>query len=153
MKRILAIAIAAVLMGACGSSSRSSPPTTTRTPVTLPPTTTKPATRSLIIKLALKTASLTITAPFCEGSGGFSDINSGADVTIYDGSGTILGNDNLGPGVSMSPLECDFVVNLKTLPMSAFYSIGIGNRGKLNYSAAQLDADHDFLELTLGNGT
>jgi len=73
----------------------------------------------------------------CSGTGGYSDMTAGASVTVYDGSGTIVGSGALVFGVRHgSTCEWDFGVN--DLPDVPFYQVEVSHRGKITVANADL---------------
>jgi hypothetical protein len=83
----------------------------------------------------------------CAGTGGFSDIRTGAPVTIYDATGTIVGVGGLAvgtptginstQGVVSYVTGCDFPFTVAHVPTgSTFYQYEISHRGKLTFQPA-----------------
>lgn len=114
----------------------------------------------------------------CSGDGGFSDFGRGMNVTIRNGAGEIIGTGstrNLSRADigEFDSAETDDLNKYSTLELTAafaqlrgssqctvwfeveagkadFYSVAVGRRGELTYSAKEL-ADKDWhVELTLG---
>ena len=86
----------------------------------------------------------------CAGSGGYSDIAAGTQVTVKNGDGTIIATGELEAGDG-GGATCTFPFTVESVPDSEFYSIEVGHRGALNYSKAEL-ADADWnVDLSLGN--
>ncbi|MFE1321040.1 hypothetical protein [Kitasatospora phosalacinea] len=85
----------------------------------------------------------------CAGSGGYGDIGTGADVTVYDESGKVLAVGALGPGRTQGLDGCTFMVNVTEVPTGPkFYQVEIGHRGKINLSSS--DAEAGLFGATLG---
>jgi hypothetical protein len=75
----------------------------------------------------------------CSGSGGFGDIEDGAQVTVTNGSGTIIAVAPLEDGEVTTPsMTCTFQFEV-AVPYEAFYSFTVSHRGTLNASYQQLD--------------
>lgn len=82
----------------------------------------------------------------CEGAGGFADIVGGAQVTVLDEDGTILGVGELEDGliaaaVGQTGLECEFEFEVTDIPLDrAFYSIEVGGelRGDVTFTADEM---------------
>jgi hypothetical protein len=107
----------------------------------------------------------------CRGTGGYDDFGAGMDVTVRDGSGTIIGSTNTtrwddehleavlvaddGSEETVETLRdlyeslCVTVLEVEVEP-SAFYEISIGSRGELTYSHEELDDQRRFVRMTLG---
>ncbi|MFF2814850.1 hypothetical protein ACFVT9_04850 [Kitasatospora cineracea] len=85
----------------------------------------------------------------CAGSSGYSDIRTGAGVTVYDESGKVLAIGALGPGMTQGVDGCAFTVNVAKVPKgSKFYQVEISHRGKINLSSN--DAEAGLFGATLG---
>ena len=88
----------------------------------------------------------------CSGDGGYSDIDFGSNVTVYDGSGKILATGILGIGIGSSYSRCVFPVEIsKKVPTKDFYAIEVTHRGKVAYSKSQLEEKDWEVSLTLGD--
>jgi hypothetical protein len=75
----------------------------------------------------------------CSGSGGFGDIEDGAQVTVTNGSGTFIAVAPLEDGEVTTPsITCTFEFEV-AVPYEAFYSFTLSHRGTLNASYQQLD--------------
>lgn len=90
----------------------------------------------------------------CAGKGGFVDIVVGAQVTIKDQTGAVIGLTNLDRGTadvsSASVATCTFPFLVADVPTATFYSIEISHRGEVRYAAADLAAKQWSVALTLG---
>jgi hypothetical protein len=88
----------------------------------------------------------------CYGTGGYSDIEGGMDVTVRDKSGSILASTSTSIGTSDDDdflFSCEFKFTLE-VPSSDFYSITIGRRGELNYSLSEMKEMSWNVSLFLG---
>lgn len=97
--------------------------------------------------------SVTQDGDFCFTSGGFSDIGSGTDITVLDGSGIVIATSRLERPVTLEgqTWACVFPFIIENVPAVDFYTIEVGRRGDLTYSAAELQAADYHLDLTLGD--
>jgi hypothetical protein len=86
----------------------------------------------------------------CYTSGGYSDVNSGTNVTVKNGDGKLLGVTDLSSGVTVGSYMCKFSFELE-VSKSDFYSFDIGNRDEVSYSKEELEDKGWNLELTLGD--
>jgi hypothetical protein len=83
--------------------------------------------------------SILVGAGGCSGSGGYSDIRSGAGITVADATGTIVATGSLGVGRSRSSTICTFAFTISNVPTgSAFYQIEVGHRGAVTYGRDDL---------------
>ncbi len=85
----------------------------------------------------------------CLMSEGYRDIKYGANVTVRDGAGTVLGISELKLPTSVKATSCEYPFAV-TVGNSEFYSIKIGNRREVIYSKADLESQGWTLGLTLG---
>jgi hypothetical protein len=138
--------LASVVLGACGSGSAH--PASTNTASTMPAataTTTAAHTLQGTFQISGVTVVVRIAGSDCEGSDGFSDINSGTQVIVKDASGTIVGTSALGTGTEVPPPDssshaCSFSFSVSSLPDASFYSVEVGHRGAQTFSKSQLEA-------------
>ena len=86
---------------------------------------------------------------------GYEDIRDGAQVVITDASSKTIAVGKLGPGKMRRPggadasdRHCVFAFEVSAPRGHDFYGIEVSHRGRLQYTAAQLQAP---LELTLGD--
>ena len=87
----------------------------------------------------------------CEGQGGYSDIDAGAQVVVRDGSGEILGSTNLGPGEVEDEVACIYEFLVIGVPDDRKqYVLEIGRRGQVVSSRAEMLADEWSFEVGLG---
>ncbi|MFE7235071.1 hypothetical protein ACFVAF_31470 [Streptomyces sp. NPDC057596] len=85
----------------------------------------------------------------CSGTGGYSDIDFGAQVTITDAAGTLVAMGSLGFG-QKTDQGCEFPFTVDDItPGSKFYTVEISHRGGLTKTEEQLrEGDLGF---TLGD--
>ncbi len=93
--------------------------------------------------------SITSTGATCQGTGGYSDIQPGAPVTLKDGDGKILGSTSLLSGTGTTS-SCTFSFSIPDVPEVPFYSMEIGRRGAVTNSLAVMQANGWTFGLTLG---
>ncbi|MEB3247756.1 MAG: hypothetical protein VKK07_00245 [Merismopediaceae bacterium] len=78
----------------------------------------------------------------CYGTGGYSDIEGGMEVTIRNDIGKIIAIGRTDAGYRQqgeySSVTCIFPFKVTDIPRSPFYSIEIGRRGKVNFSYTEL---------------
>lgn len=89
----------------------------------------------------------------CSGSGGFRDIEGGAQVTVLNEDSSVVGIGGLSDGV-MADGYCLFPFKVSNVAQSATYQIEIGSsgsRGMQRYSDADLSAAHYSVALSLGD--
>ena len=84
----------------------------------------------------------------CEGTSGYSDIASGTQVVVADGSGRTLATTYLGEG-SGGDTKCVFDFSFQITEGASDYAVTISHRGTQHYTFTQLL--NDGLHLTLGN--
>jgi hypothetical protein len=91
----------------------------------------------------------------CAGSGGYDDIDEGAQVTVTDQAGTVLAVSRLISGVTVKDPEyehlttCMFSWSVLGVPAGRGpYGIEVAHRGVLHYDEARLRAED--VTLTLG---
>lgn len=143
---LMAAAISLVLLG-CGAAS-SAPPSP-------PPT----ATGHLLSgKLGFLNGGEHVerTATSCSGTGGYSDISTGAQVTVKDQTGTVIAvgvlvDDPLLAKAYESGLHlgCFFKFDIQ-VPEATFFTLDIAGRDPVTYSKADLEATKWQIVLTLG---
>lgn len=120
------------------------------------------------------TDSVSGTAESCRGTGGYSDVGPGMNVTVRNGSGEVIASGNTESldaeeyfgteeeegGESTSPQEraetmfevlgCTVVFETK-VPKEDFYVIAVGRRGELSFSRQELEELNWNVSLTLGD--
>jgi hypothetical protein len=90
----------------------------------------------------------------CYGTGGYSDMAEGADVTVKDGAGKILATGSLGGGtgsISNFASSCSFEFTVQ-VPDADFYTVEVSHRGGVNFSHADLESKGWTVSLSLGSG-
>ena len=92
------------------------------------------------------------TADTCAGQGGYNDMHDGTEVVVKDGAGVIIGTGRLDfdPTADGRANVCVWRFEAPT-KSSDFYSVSIGHRDPVTYSATEMDALDWSLVLTLGN--
>ncbi|GAB2752224.1 hypothetical protein GCM10027199_25970 [Amycolatopsis magusensis] len=86
----------------------------------------------------------------CLGSGGYSDIHTGASVTVYGASGSVVGNGHLGPGKSATSGSCAYSLLVENVPEGEkFYQVEVSHRGKITVTAENAKAG--LVALSLGD--
>jgi hypothetical protein len=76
----------------------------------------------------------------CSGTGGYSDIRPGTEVTVRDGSGSLIASNQLGvSSYNSDSRSCVFAFIVSDVPRADFYEIAVGRRGSLSYSRSQLE--------------
>lgn len=90
----------------------------------------------------------------CSGTGGYSDVREGAQLTVSDESGTVLGVAEFSPG-NVDPYDvgdesfCQFAFVAAGLPRADFYVFELGRRGDLTYSLGDMERMNWRLNLHL----
>jgi hypothetical protein len=88
----------------------------------------------------------------CSGSGGYDDMTEGADVTLYNEKGTIVGTTSLMSGTASAIGTCDFSFSFDPMPLTApFYQIEVTHRGRVTESISQLRSNGYEFDLSLGS--
>jgi hypothetical protein len=88
----------------------------------------------------------------CFGTGGYSDIGTGAQVIVTDRAGTVIASGDLGPGKVESVegfqvCQFSFVVDV---PATEFYRFEVGDRGSITYTNDELEREGWHVDFTLG---
>jgi hypothetical protein len=116
---------------------------------------TAPAAKTFTLKatvrlshgVALKMGAL----PCIAGSPGDSDVTAGAQVTVYDDAGKVLGVGALESGlfpVEMLQGPCDFPFTVTGVPMGGkFYQVGVAGHARMTLTAE--DAESGSAALTI----
>lgn len=85
----------------------------------------------------------------CHGTGGYSDLQDGAQVIVTDPAGKTVALGTLGEGVEATVTSCLFPVNVPAVPTGLqFYGVAVTHRGSVQYSPEQLKTG---VSLTLGS--
>ncbi|WP_410640615.1 hypothetical protein [Amycolatopsis sp. lyj-346] len=86
----------------------------------------------------------------CGGSGGYSDITTGAAVTVYNAAGTVLSQGALGTGRPDGAGTCVFSLAAPNVPSGEkFYLVEVSHRGRIMVQPE--DARHGKVALSLGS--
>ncbi len=91
------------------------------------------------------------TGSGCQGTRGYDDIHSGAQVVVRDESGTVLATTSLGNGTLLETGMCYFEFHVGSLPRAQFYSFEVSRRGELTYSRSELEQNDWTFEASLGS--
>ena len=77
----------------------------------------------------------------CAGTGAWSDIHSGAEVSVSDAAGGVVGRARLSRGEALgTPKHCRFTIRVGSLPRMPAYTVKIGAReGGYQVDFADLD--------------
>ncbi len=144
LTRSLTLAAAVALLSGCGASAA-------------PAASESSESRTINGTLVLKGGEYPTTRSTCRGSGGYSDIHSGAQVKVTNEAGFIVGTGFLGdgqPGEDILNMDfavnCTFPVTIPVVDEAKFYTITVGNRGGMTYSASDLEALGYEIALSLG---
>ncbi|WP_242089278.1 hypothetical protein [Curtobacterium sp. DN_7.5] len=152
----LAIPVLIFALGGCAVDGQvGATPTPTPEPFSASGTITVPM--DISASLPLQDGNPTIGNP-CVPQAGYSDIESGAQVTVANAAGETIAVGQLSPnGLQNGPSGdafyqsvCEFAISVDDIPpTSKFYSVHVGNtnRGEQTFTAAQLK---DGIALTLG---
>ncbi|MEV8389804.1 MULTISPECIES: hypothetical protein [unclassified Streptomyces] len=91
----------------------------------------------------------TVLDELCSGTGGYSDIDFGAQVNITDAAGTLVATGSLGFGEG-TEVGCAFSFSVDDItPGSKFYTVEVSQRGGLTQTEDELRAGG--MEFTLGD--
>lgn len=84
----------------------------------------------------------------CRGQGGYSDIQTGTQVIVYDASGKQLAVGQLGLGAAADAFDCiyPFVVTGVPVGDGGPYSVEVSHRGKIAFTRAQAA----YIQMSLG---
>lgn len=73
----------------------------------------------------------------CEGDGGYSDLRTGAQVTVRDAANVIIGTGTLSEG-RPNATDCLWFFRVE-VPAATFYTVAVGRRSAPTYSRADLE--------------
>jgi hypothetical protein len=111
--------------------------------------------RALFADVVLKDGSREPEGRRCAGTGGYADIRFGADVTVTDASGRVIGTGTLVQGIRVkrgsATTDCLFRFGIRDLPTTDFYGIEVSDRGIVTYSLDELNDANWDVDLTIGN--
>jgi serine/threonine-protein kinase len=95
-------------------------------------------------------ASITTTSTGCAGTGGYSDMQLGAVVTVRDGSDKVIATGRIVTSEPLGTHQCHFTFRVSDVPDADFYQVEVSHRGALTFSRTEMDAQGWALALTLG---
>jgi hypothetical protein len=108
-----------------------------------------PATLTVSGTFVLTDDNLFLGTDGCAGQDGYSDISTGAAVTVTDGTGAIVGLGRLDSAQLTSTDDCTFSFSVADVPAGKnFYGVEVTHRGAVKYAEADLA---EPLALTLGS--
>jgi hypothetical protein len=90
--------------------------------------------------------------PNCSGTSGYDDLKQGTSVVLHDAKGTIVGTAPLSAGTPTAT-TCLFNFTMSDVAESPFYTVNIGSRGGPTYQLADFEANGWTLNLSIGDGT
>lgn len=128
---VLALA-SALLIAGCGTEPSPSP-----SPSPAPTPSPSPVTHDLVdANVYVHGGVVDLSDPTdCAGAGQFADLHSGAEVTVTDAAGVIVGRGALSKGVAQEdPVGCRLWIRVDGLPESPRYSVTVGERPPLHMS-------------------
>ncbi len=91
---------------------------------------------------------ITTSGSSCRGTGGFTDIRSGTQVTVKNGKGEVLTTTTLGVGTGDSS-DCVFPFSFSVTEGQDAYVISVSHRGDITFSFEQIKNNN--VALTLGH--
>jgi hypothetical protein len=110
-----------------------------------------PAKHTVTGTLTLVDASAGFTSgSSCAGSGGYSDITPGNNVTVYDGKQNIIATSTLGHGTGTFG-ACVLTFTVPDVPDEAFYKVEVSHRGGLSFSKTDMQAANWTVSMSLGH--
>ncbi|GCB00964.1 hypothetical protein NCCNTM_45980 [Mycolicibacterium sp. NCC-Tsukiji] len=89
---------------------------------------------------------ISVSGSSCSGSGGYSDIDQGTQVTVKNGKGDVLATTTLGAG-SGGRYVCTFPFSFQITEGEDRYVVSVSRRGEMSYSFKDLKADGVSLQL------
>jgi hypothetical protein len=137
MRRAFALALIPVLTACSTGSSQPKAPSTITVTGTL--------TLSRGTDLNWVTLTDVHEGATCYGTSGYGDIAKGAQVTVYDAHGTVIGSGALGDGTVQST-DCVFAFSVPAVSKTNFYQVEVSHRGKITVTPAEVGS----VSLTLG---
>lgn len=95
----------------------------------------------------------------CSGSGGatnggYTDIDEGSQVTVKDESNKLIATGNLGKGATADigfGGACVFPLSVVNVPVATFYTIEVGTRKGITYSAKEMQDKNWQVNISLGS--
>jgi hypothetical protein len=85
----------------------------------------------------------------CTGTGGYDDLEQGAEVVVTDEANKIIGTSSLGEG-RISGSDCIFRFVVSNLPRAKFYGVEVSHRGKVTNSYDELVTQRWTVDLSIG---
>jgi hypothetical protein len=74
---------------------------------------------------------------YCEGEGGYGDINASTQVVVTNGDGDSITRTELGPGV-VDGLSCKYEFSFEVTEGEDMYVVAVGDRGETTYTFDEL---------------
>lgn len=152
--RIVFLAAPLALVVGCGSSAASTGSTSSGSPAVTASPSPKNEVLGGTLELTTDSTGLIVTGSSCAGIGGYSDIDSGTSVVLTNENGTVIDTTSLLPGTPKNPgdaqVTCSFMFTFGPIPKAKFYSVEVSHRGKITESAAELKANDNVFQVTLG---
>lgn len=151
--RVIVTIAAVLLLAACGSNTDQ---------VSDSPTPSTPATLTVAGTVTVEADTMSSEHAMggaCVTDGGYSDIRTGAQVTVADSAGKAIAlgalesgyvTEVFGPGTAVEGMayKCSFGFTVNDVPSSEqIYSVGVSHRGKVNFTRDKLN---EPLALTIG---
>jgi hypothetical protein len=106
-------------------------------------------TRKLIGAVILNDPGAERTATECSGSGQYTDITGGLEVTITDETGEVIGSTGLAVDARGGEGQCLYLWEVMVGPASS-YSIEVGDRPAGTYTVADLNQRNWGVAVTFG---
>jgi hypothetical protein len=87
----------------------------------------------------------------CVGTGGFSDIQTGTDVTVTDEASRIVGIGHIVSSSRVNIVVCSLRFTVPGVPERPFYKVEVSHRGGLTYSLQDMKSRNWTIDATLGS--
>jgi len=132
---VVLVLASALLIAGCGAEPSPSP-----SPSPAPTPSPSPVTHDLVNAYVILHGGgfVDLSDPTdCAGAGQFADLHSGAEVTVTDAAGVIVGRGTLLKGVTQEdrdPVRCRLGIRVDGLPESPSYKVTVGQRPPLPMS-------------------
>jgi hypothetical protein len=98
--------------------------------------------------MAMKFGDVSGAGDQCAGSGGYDDIRKGAQVTVYDDKGAVVGTSALTGSSFGTDSGCTWFFQVEVPAGPDFYQVEVSHRGKITVTPEEAKAG--AVELTLG---
>jgi len=98
-------------------------------------------------------AQLNLDGDSCDATGGYSDLSSGSQVVVKDGSGNVIATGSEASGTiggSKPTYYCELPITVSGVPDKAFYAIQLGHRNAMTYSKAQMVSQNWAVSIEVG---